>query len=120
LLTEAHLGHGARKLEKYLTRQFEEHVSRAASSANRSIGLLVWDAIRRRLLKLGAQIHASGFERNELSTVMTVFTGRVSNFVCVVTRENCPTHCQGATPERTPKNPDGVETPVEYEAASAS
>ena len=57
---------GARKLEKYLTRQFEEHVSRASIEREQKYRVAGVDAIRRRLLKLGARIHASGFERNEL------------------------------------------------------
>jgi len=57
---------GARKLERYLTRQFEEEVSRASIEREQKYRVARVDAIRRRLLKLGAQVHASGFERNEL------------------------------------------------------
>jgi adenylate cyclase, class 2 len=57
---------GARKLEKYLTRQFEQHVSRESIEREQKYRVPRVDTIRRRLLKLGAQIHASGFERNEL------------------------------------------------------
>src|SRR5882762_10550392 len=57
---------GARKLEKYLTRQFEEHVSRESVEREQKYRVAGVDTIRRRLLKLGAQAHASGFERNEL------------------------------------------------------
>jgi len=57
---------GARKLEKYLTRQFEEHVSRDSVEREQKYRVAGVDTIRRRLLKLGAQAHASGFERNEL------------------------------------------------------
>jgi CYTH domain len=56
----------ARKLEKYLTRQFEEHVSRDSIEREQKYRVARVDTIRKRLLKLGAQIHASGFERNEL------------------------------------------------------
>jgi len=56
----------ARKLEKYLTRQFEEHVSRDSIEREQKYRIARVDTIRKRLLKLGAQVHASGFERNEL------------------------------------------------------
>src|SRR4029077_11796353 len=55
-----------RKLEKYLTRQFEQHVSRASVEREQKYRVANIDTIRRRLLKLGADVHASGFERNEL------------------------------------------------------
>jgi hypothetical protein len=55
-----------RKLEKYLTRQFEQHVSRASVEREQKYRIANIDTIRRRLLKLGAGVHASGFERNEL------------------------------------------------------
>ncbi len=55
-----------RKLEKYLTRQFEQQVSRESLEREQKYRVAHFDAIRRRLLKLGAQVHASGFERNEL------------------------------------------------------
>jgi adenylate cyclase class 2 len=57
---------GARKLEQYLTRQFEQHVSRDSIEREQKYRVARVDTIRKRLLKLGAQIHASGFERNEL------------------------------------------------------
>lgn len=56
----------ARKLEKYLTRQFEQNVSRDSVEREQKYRVAHVDTIRRRLLKLGAQVHASGFERNEL------------------------------------------------------
>jgi adenylate cyclase class 2 len=56
----------ARKLEKYLTLQFEEHVSRDSVEREQKYRIARVDTIRKRLLKLGAQVHASGFERNEL------------------------------------------------------
>ena len=56
----------ARKLEKYLTRQFQQHVSRASVEREQKYRVARIDTIRRRLLKLGAQVHATGFERNEL------------------------------------------------------
>src|SRR2546423_15011009 len=56
----------ARKLEKYLTRQFEQHVSRDSVEREQKYRVARVDTIRKRLLKLGAQVHASGFERNEL------------------------------------------------------
>jgi adenylate cyclase class 2 len=57
---------GARKLEQYLTRQFEQHVSRDSVEREQKYRVGRVDTIRKRLLKLGAQVHASGFERNEL------------------------------------------------------
>src|SRR6201982_3306059 len=56
----------ARKFEKYLTRQFEEHVSRDSIEREQKYRIARVDTIRKRLLKLGAKVHASGFERNEL------------------------------------------------------
>jgi adenylate cyclase, class 2 len=56
----------ARKLEKYLTRQFQQQVSRANVEREQKYRVARVDTIRRRLLKLGAQLHAKGFERNEL------------------------------------------------------
>ena len=56
----------ARKLEKYLTRQFEQHVSRDSVEREQKYRVARVDTIRKRLLKLGAEVHASGFERNEL------------------------------------------------------
>jgi adenylate cyclase class 2 len=57
---------GAREIEKYLTRQFEQHVSHDSIEREQKYRVARVDTIRRRLLKLGAQVHASGFERNEL------------------------------------------------------
>src|SRR3974390_2194375 len=57
---------GARRLEKYLTRQFEEQVSRASIEREQKYRVSDIGTIRKRLLRLGAQAHASGFERNEL------------------------------------------------------
>ncbi len=57
---------GARKLEQYLTRQFEQHVSRDSVEREQKYRVPRVDTIRKRLVKLGAQVHASGFERNEL------------------------------------------------------
>jgi predicted adenylyl cyclase CyaB len=57
---------GASKLEKYLTRQFEQLVARASVEREQKYRVRRFDAIRKRLLKLGARVHATGFERNEL------------------------------------------------------
>jgi len=56
----------ARKLEKYLTRQFERHVARSSIEREQKYRVADIRILRRRLLKLGAEAHASGFERNEL------------------------------------------------------
>lgn len=57
---------GARKLEKYLTRQFEEHVARESIEREQKYRVSELGTIRKRLLKLGAKAHNNGFERNEL------------------------------------------------------
>ena len=57
---------GASKLEKYLTRQFEKLVSRDSVEREQKYRVDGLDPIRKRLVKLGAEVHASGFERNEL------------------------------------------------------
>src|SRR5262249_42401149 len=57
---------GTRRLEKYLTRQFEQHVSRASVEREQKYRVFHIETIRKRLVRLGAQAHASGFERNEL------------------------------------------------------
>ena len=108
----------ARKLEKYLTRQFEEHVSRDSIEREQKYRVARVDAIRRRLLKLGAQVHASGFERNELYDCNDRLGGQGLKLRL---------RCHGGKIARlTLKGPrqNGhhktrmeVETPVEYEAA---
>ena len=109
---------GASKLEKYLTRQFEQLVARASVEREQKYRVARVDTIRRRLLKLGAQVHASGFERNEL-------------FDCGdrLHRQNLKLRlrCHGGKnamltlkgPRRSghQKTRMEVETPVEYEAA---
>jgi adenylate cyclase, class 2 len=109
---------GARKLERYLTRQFEEQVSRASIEREQKYRVARVDAIRRRLLKLGAQVHASGFERNELYDCNDRLGGQGLKLRL---------RCHGGKIARlTLKGPrqNGhhktrmeVETPVEYEAA---
>jgi predicted adenylyl cyclase CyaB len=109
---------GARKLEKYLTRQFEEQVSRASVEREQKYRVARLDAIRRRLLKLGAQVHASGFERNELYDCndrlgrqglklrLRCHGGKIARLALKGPRQN------GRHKTRME-----VETPVEYEAA---
>ena len=55
-----------RKLEKHLTRQFEQQVARVSIEREQKYRIADVRAVRRRLLKLGATPHTSGFERNEL------------------------------------------------------
>src|SRR5262245_25171682 len=55
-----------RKLEKYLTRQFERQVGRASIEREQKYRVADVETVRRRLLTQGAKPHASGFERNEL------------------------------------------------------
>lgn len=109
---------GARKLERYLTRQFEEEVSRASIEREQKYRVARVDAIRRRLLKLGAQVHASGFERNELYDCnerlggqglklrLRCHGGKIARLTLKGRRQN-----------RYHKTRMEVETPVEYEAA---
>jgi predicted adenylyl cyclase CyaB len=109
---------GARKLEKYLTRQFEQHVSRNSVEREQKYRVARADTIRRRLLKLGAQVHASGFERNELFDCgdrlrrqglklrLRCHGGKIAMLTLKGPRRN------GHQKTRME-----VETPVEYEAA---
>src|SRR5215471_18407225 len=55
----------ARKLEKYLARQFETRVLVDNLEREQKYRVARIDPIRGRLLRLGAAAHASGFERNE-------------------------------------------------------
>ena len=109
---------GARKLEEYLTRQFEQHVSRESVEREQKYRVARIDTIRRRLLKLGAQAHASGFERNELFDCydrlrrqglklrLRCHGGKIAMLTLKGPRRN------GHQKTRME-----VETPVEYEAA---
>ena len=109
---------GARKLEKYLTRQFERHVSRASVEREQKYRIARIDTIRRRLLKLGAQVHVSGFERNELFDCgdrvrrqglklrLRCHGGKIAMLTL-----------KGPRQHRGQKTRMEVETPVEYEAA---
>jgi adenylate cyclase, class 2 len=109
---------GARKLEKYLTCQFEERVSRNSVEREQKYQVTHVDAIRRRLLKLGAEIHASGFERNELfdhddrlgdqglKLRLRCHGGKIAMLTLKGPRRNGPQ-----------KTRMEVETTVEYEAA---
>lgn len=56
----------AKKLERYLTRQFEQIVANRSVEREQKYRVANLDTIRRKLRKLGARIHVSGFERNEL------------------------------------------------------
>src|SRR6516164_9194110 len=55
-----------RKVEKHLTRQFEQQVARASIEREQKYRIKDVRPVRRLLLKLGATPHTSGFERNEL------------------------------------------------------
>jgi predicted adenylyl cyclase CyaB len=55
-----------RKLEKHLTRQFEQQVARSSVEREQKYRIADARVVRHRLLELGATPHASGFERNEL------------------------------------------------------
>jgi predicted adenylyl cyclase CyaB len=56
----------ARKLEKYLARQFERSVLENSVECEQKYRVTQIAPIRSRLVKLGAEVHASGFERNEM------------------------------------------------------
>src|SRR5262245_43159267 len=55
-----------RRLERYLTRQFEEQLGRTSVEREQKYRIADVDRTRRRLLAQGAKPHANGFERNEL------------------------------------------------------
>lgn len=55
-----------RKLEKYLARQFERRVTDESLEREQKYRVANIEKLRDRLLGLGAEAHASGFERNEL------------------------------------------------------
>jgi adenylate cyclase class 2 len=108
----------ARKIEKYLTRQFERHVSRDSVEREQKYRVASVDSIRARLTALGARAHASGFERNELFD----FDGRLhsqgrrlrlrrhGHHIAVLT-------LKGPRLDSRQKTRLEVETPVHYEAA---
>src|ERR1700757_4869191 len=108
----------AHKLEKYLTRQFEKHVARASVEREQKYRVTRIDTVRRRLLKLGAQVHASGFERNELFDCgdrlqrqglklrLRCHGGKIAVLTLKGPRRSGPQ-----------KTRMEVETPVQYEAA---
>src|SRR6478735_4551644 len=108
----------ARKLEKYLTHQFEQHVSRDSIEREQKYRIARVDTIRKRLLKLGAQVHASGFERNELydcddrlrrqdlKLLLRSHGGKIAMLTLKGPRQN-----------EHQKTRMEVETPVEYTAA---
>lgn len=107
-----------RKLEKYLTRQFEQHVAR--HSVEREQKYRIGDAreVRELLLKLGATAHASGFERNEIfdckdrlrSQGRKLRLRRHGKEIAMLT-------LKGPRLNGTHKARMEVETPVDYEAA---
>jgi predicted adenylyl cyclase CyaB len=107
-----------RKLEKYLTRQFEKQVSRTSVECEQKYRIDDVNAIRLRLLDLGAEPHASGFERNELFDCddrlrkqdRKLRLRRHGNKVAMLT-------LKGPRLKGSQKTRMEVETPVEYEAA---
>lgn len=58
-----------RKLEQYLTRQFEEHVAQSSVEIEQKYRVFDVDGLRKKLLQLGARKLAKGYERNELFDV---------------------------------------------------
>ena len=109
---------GARKLEKYLTRQFEQHVSRASVEREQKYRVSYIETIRKRLKKLGAKALADGFERNELfdcggrlrNQGLKLRLRRHGGKITMLT-------LKGPRLRGHHKTRMEVETPVEYEAA---
>src|SRR5215468_4589558 len=107
-----------RKLEKYLTRQFEQHVGRASIEREQKYRVMDVSTMRRRLLKLGAEPHANGFERNELfdnngalrAQGRKLRLRRHGNHPAMLT-------VKGPRLNGSHKRRMEVETPVHYEAA---
>jgi adenylate cyclase, class 2 len=108
----------ARKLEKYLARQFEAQVLTINVEREQKYRAARPDTIRARLLTLGAEAHASGFERNELFD----FEGRLrSQGRKLRLRRHGAKHAmltlKGPRLGGQQKARMEVETPVNYEAA---
>src|SRR5258708_11146342 len=109
----------ARKLEKYLTHQFKEHVSRDSVEREQKYRIARVDTIRKRLLKLGAQVHASGFERNELYDCDDRLRRQELKLRLRCHGGKIPMlPLQGPRQNQHPKTPLEVETPDEYTAAN--
>jgi predicted adenylyl cyclase CyaB len=108
----------ARKLEKYLTRQFEQNIARSSVEREQKYRVADISPIRTRLLRLGAEAHASGFERNELFDCddrlrregRKLRLRRHGTKIAVLT-------LKGPRLTGSHKTRMEVETPVEYEAA---
>jgi adenylate cyclase class 2 len=107
-----------RKLEKYLTRQFEQHVARQTIEREQKYRVAEAGPVRSRLRQLGAEAHTSGFERNELFDCgdqlreqgRKLRLRRHGNEVAMLTLKG--PRMGGAHKARME-----VETPVKYEAA---
>jgi adenylate cyclase, class 2 len=107
-----------RKLEKYLTRQFERHVARSSVEREQKYRVADIRAVRQRLLRLGAKVHAEGFERNELFDCgdrlreqgRKLRLRRHGNHIAMLT-------LKGPRLNGSHKTRMEVETPVDYEAA---
>jgi predicted adenylyl cyclase CyaB len=108
----------ARKLEKYLDRQFEQSVLENSIEREQKYRVERINPIRNRLLKLGAQVRVSGFERNELFDL----NGRLRNQGHKLRlrrhgRKLAVLTLKGPRLNGHQKTRLEVETPVEYEAA---
>jgi adenylate cyclase class 2 len=107
-----------RKLEKYLTRQFERHVVRSSIEREQKYRVADIRSVRQRLLRLGAKAHASGFERNEMFDCndrlreqgRKLRLRRHGNNIAMLT-------LKGPRLNGSHKARMEVETPVDYEAA---
>jgi adenylate cyclase, class 2 len=108
----------ARKLEKYLTRQFEQHVVRNSIEREQKYRVADIDAVRMRLMRLAVEPHASGFERNELFDSEDRL--RRQGFRLRLRRHGrqiAMLTLKGPRQNGPHKTRMEVETPVEYEAA---
>ena len=107
-----------RKLEKYLTRQFEQRVAKSSIEREEKYRIANVRVVRQRLLGLGATVHASGFERNELfdcndrlsSQGRKLRLRRHGQDIAMLT-------LKGPRLNGSHKTRMEVETPVDYEAA---
>lgn len=108
----------ARKLEKYLDRQFEQRVCEDSLEREQKYRVDQINPIRSRLLKLGAKVHASGFERNELFDLNDRLFSQGQKLRLRRHGKNAAMlTLKGPRLAGQQKTRLEVETPVEYEAA---
>jgi adenylate cyclase class 2 len=107
-----------RKLEKYLTRQFKKRVATNSVEREQKYRITNPAVVRERLLRLGAEAHKKGFERNEMFDCDDQLREQGLKL-----RLRCHGPGMAAMTLKGPrlngsqKTRMEVETPVEYEAA---